>query len=195
MRIVIIFLLCINFTTAQNLSRFELIDLISTDICEEIQKMDLKTLDSRNLGLQMIQSFTNYDSDLKNLFGKGYLINDEVMQDFAQEIGVSMGLKCPAVFIDMFEDVETEANFDYLTVVGKFNKIKKGEFLTFTIKESSGKTHEFLLLNEFETAYLITDEILKKDETIEVTFFASEIYNAKIGRYVNYNIVTYIEKK
>lgn len=195
MRILLFFLVCFNFANAQNLSRFELVDAISTDICQEFEKQNLESVDSRILGLQMIKSFTKYDEHLSILFGKGYLINGEIIQEFAQEIGVSMGLKCPTLFFDVFENVEDEINVEYFTVTGKLSKIKKGEFLTFTIKEDSGKLHHFLLLNEFETAYLITDNVLKKDETIEVTYFPSEIYNSKIGRYVNYNIVTYIEKK
>ena len=195
MRFLVLFLLCCNFSQAQKLSRIELLDAISNDICSEITTKNIKVINESILGVQMIKSLMNYKEDVVFYFGKDYFINEKVMQTLGEEIGTHLGIKCPEIFLDIIDFEETTEAFNYLAVNGKLSKVQKNEFLTFTIKEPSGKTHEFLLLSSFETSYLLTDNILKINDEIEVSYYVSEIYNAKIGRYVNYNIVTYIEKK
>lgn len=184
--------MCFNFSQAQKLSRIELLDAISNDICSDIITNNIKVVNENVLGVQMMKSLLNYKEDVVFYFGSDYFTNQTIMQSLGEEIGMHLGIKCPEIFLDFNETTET---LNYLTVKGKLSKVQKNEFLTFTINEPSGKTHEFLLLSSFETSYLLTDNILKVNDEIEVTYYVSEIYNAKIERYVNYNIVTYIEKK
>ena len=195
MRFLFLFLLCCNFSQAQKLSRIELLDAISNDICSEITTKNIKVVNENVLGVQMIKSLMNYKEDVVFYFGKDYFINEKVMVTLGEEIGTHLGIKCPEIFLDIIDSQDPTEAFNYLAVNGKLSKVQKNEFLTFTIKEPSGKTYEFLLLSSFETSYLLTDNILKINDEIEVSYYVSEIYNAKIGRYVNYNIVTYIEKK
>jgi len=195
MRFLVLFLLCCNFSQAQKLSRIELLDAISNDICSEITTKNIKVVNENVLGVQMIKSLMNYKEDVVFYFGKDYFINEKVMVTLGEEIGTHLGIKCPEIFLDIIDSQDPTEAFNYLAVNGKLSKVQKNEFLTFTIKEPSGKTYEFLLLSSFETSYLLTDNILKINDEIEVSYYVSEIYNAKIGRYVNYNIVTYIEKK
>lgn len=195
MRFLVLFLLCCNFSQAQKISKIELLDAISNDICSEITTKNIKVINESILGVQMIKSLMNYKEDVVFYFGKDYFINEKVMVTLGEEIGTHLGIKCPEIFLDIIDFDETTVDISYLAVKGKLSKIHNNEFMTFTIKEPSGKTHEFLLLSSFETSYLLTDSILKINDEIEVSYYVSEIYNAKIGRYVNYNIVTYIEKK
>lgn len=195
MRFLVLFLLCCNFSQAQKLSRIELLDAISNDICSEIATKNIKVINENVLGVQMIKSLMNYKEDVVFYFGQDYFINEKVMETLGEEIGTHLGIKCPEIFLDIIDVEEAADIFNYITVKGKLSKIQNNEFMTFTIKETTGKTHEFMLLSSFETAYLLTDNILKANDEIEVSYYVSEIYNAKIGRYINYNIVTYIEKK
>lgn len=195
MRFLVLFLLCCNFSQAQKLSRIELLDAISNDICSEIATKNIKVINENVLGVQMIKSLMNYKEDVVFYFGQDYFINEKVMETLGEEIGTHLGIKCPEIFLDIIDVEEAADIFNYMTVKGKLSKIQNNEFITFTIKETTGKTYEFMLLSSFETAYLLTDNILKANDEIEVSYYVSEIYNAKIGRYINYNIVTYIEKK
>lgn len=195
MRFILFFLLCTNFANAQKLSKIELLDTISTDICNEIATKNIKVLNENILGVQMIKALMKHKEDVVFYFGEDYFINEEVMKTLGEEIGTHLGIKCPEIFLDLINAEETAEIFNFLTVRGKFNKIISDDFLTFTIKETTGKSHEFLLLDSFETSYLLTDKLLKANDEIEVSYYVSEIYNAKIGRFINYNIVTYIEKK
>lgn len=195
MKVLILFLLCFNFANAQKLTKIELLDVISTDICNEITTKNIKVVNENVLGVQMIKVLLKHKEDVVFYFGADYFTNETVMSTLGEEIGMHLGLKCPEIFLDFIDFEETTVDISYLTVKGKLSKINTNEFLTFTIKEPSGKSHEFMLLSSFETSYLLTDKILKTDDEIEVSYYVSEIYNAKIGRYINYNIVTYIEKK
>src|SRR5690606_2661874 len=128
-------------------------------------------------------------------FGEDFFSGKDGISTVGEELGMHMALKCPELFTEFFDYSSNENEIVYQSISGRLNKIKKDEFLTFIVKEPSGKSHEFMLLNSFETSYLLTDDILKTNDEIEVYYYVSEIYNAKINRYVNYNIVTYIEKK
>jgi len=194
MKALILFLLCCNFAQAQKLTKIEFLDAVSSDICNEITIKNIKVVNENILGVQLIKALANYKSEVTTFYGVDYFVNPNIMESLGEDVGMHLGLKCPEIFLDLLEEQETLIENDNFTVTGKLNKVVKNEFLTFTIKEPSGKSFEFILLNSFETSYLLTDEILKNNDNIQITYYISELYNAKIGRYINYNVVTYIEK-
>lgn len=194
MRFLVLFLLCCNFSQAQKLSRIELLDAISSDFCNEVTALNEQISNEGLLGIYMLKSIGKYQDEVTYYFGKDFFSGQSGFDGIGEELGVHLALKCPDIFTELFERDSTEIKMDYLSVSGKLIKIQRKEFLTFTLKESTGKTHDFILLNNFDTSYLLTDNILKTNDEIEVSYYVSEIYNAKIGKYVNYNIVTYIEK-
>ena len=81
------------------------------------------------------------------------------------------------------------------SVVGKYFQAKSEQFVTFSIKEASGKTVEFILLNNFDNSFLLTENILKSNDEIEVFYYELEMFDAKIKRFVTYKIVSDIIKK
>src|SRR5690606_32640184 len=106
-----------------------------------------------------------------------YITNTKTIDELGVDIGSYMGLKCPEVFLDYIEETDYDT-LDLMKIQGQFSKINKGQFLTFVVKEVSGKTHTFILLNHFDNAYLLIDKIIKIKDSVEVTYFVSEIYDA-----------------
>lgn len=185
-----------QMVTAQTLSKTDLLIAVADNICNEIAKKNIEVKSEFTMGVYMLKAVNNYKEDIEHYYGKNYLTNEGVMGTMGEDIGLYLGLKCPEIF-EFFVGNE-EATFEetaYQQVTGKFHKTIKNQFLSFIIKEESGKTHEFLFLNSFETSYLLTDNLLSLDDEIEVTYYVSEIYDAKVGKFVNYNIVSYLEKK
>jgi hypothetical protein len=80
-------------------------------------------------------------------------------------------------------------------VSGNLTEIKFDQFLTFSIKEQSGKMNQFLLLSSFDNAFLVTDKVLKTNDTIEVYYYELEVFDAKLAKFVTYKVVTDIIKK
>lgn len=185
-----------QMVTAQTLSKTDLLIAVADNICNEIAEKNIEVKSEFTMGVYMLKAVNNYKEDIEHYYGKNYLTNEGVMGTMGEDIGLYLGLKCPEIF-EFFVGNE-EATFEeiaYQQVTGKFHKTIKNQFLSFIIKEESGKTHEFLFLNSFETSYLLTDNLLSLNDEIEVTYYVSEIYDAKVGKFVNYNIVSYLEKK
>ena len=75
------------------------------------------------------------------------------------------------------------------------SRIKSEQFITFIVKEDSGKTNQFILLSSFENAFLLTDKVLKVADLVDITYYELELFDAKLGKFVSYKIVTDITKK
>lgn len=196
-------LFCLFFisqtVSAQKLSKIDLLTAVADNICNEIAEKDIEIKSEFTMGVYMLKAVNKYKEDIEHYYGKNYITNEEVMSTMGEDVGMYLGLKCPEIFEHLFVDEEKEAEYfeetAYVQITGKFQKTVKNQFLSFIIKEETGKTHEFLFLNSFETSYLLTDNLLSLNDEIEVTYYVSEIYDAKIGKFVNYNIVSYLEKK
>ena len=120
------------------------------------------------------------------------------MEELGTNIGAKMGLKCPTVFKFMLDEEADEAVADEaedLILSGKISEIKSEQFLTFVVKEDSGKNNQFILLSSFDNAFLLTDKVLKATDAVDVTYYEMELFDAKLGKFVSYKIVTDITKK
>ena len=51
------------------------------------------------------------------------------------------------------------------------------------------------LLSSFDNAFLVTDKVLKTNDTIEVYYYELEVFDAKLAKFVTYKVVTDIIKK
>ena len=80
-------------------------------------------------------------------------------------------------------------------ISGKVIEIKSDQFLSFSIKEESGKTNQFILLNNFDNSFLLTDKILKANDSVDVSYYESEIFDSKLGKFLTFKILTDIIKK
>ncbi|WCM43038.1 hypothetical protein MG290_05030 [Flavobacterium sp. CBA20B-1] len=196
-KFLIIFFLISNLASAQKLSKIDLLSTIADDICKEVNNDKVEIKSEFTMGVYMLKSVNKHREDITHYYGNDYFGDEGVMQTMGEDIGVYLALKCPEIFehfvyeeeAEIFESIETK------TVTGSIHKINDERFITFVVQEESGKKHEFILLYDFETAYLLTDKLVKVKDKVEISYYVGELYDAKVGKFVNYNIVSYIQAK
>ncbi|MFD2909059.1 hypothetical protein ACFSX9_09945 [Flavobacterium ardleyense] len=196
-----VLLLAFSMSFGQKLSKTQLTDKLAETACACTDKRQLnKNNLELALGLCIIEAINKYDKDVEKHYGKNVVTNKPKMEELGYDVGLKMGLKCPIVFqfmIDKESDDEAEeaVEEEYAMISGTIFGIKAEQFITFSVKETTGKNHHFILLSNFENAFLLTDKVLKANDNVEVYFYELELYDAKLGKFVTYSVITDIIKK
>ena len=199
-KVLLLLILVGNVAFAQKLTKDQLSDKLAEKACECAEKQELtKESFELTIGICLIEGINAYEKDVEKHYGKNVISNDKKMEELATNIGARMGLKCPAVFKFMLDEESGEAeevvDAEELTISGKISEIKSEQFITFIVKEDSGKTNQFILLSSFDNAFLLTDKVLKASDAVDVVYYEMELFDAKLGKFVSYKIVTDIIKK
>ena len=198
-KVLLLLVLVGNVAFAQKLTKDQLSDKLAEKACECTEKQELtKENFELTIGICLIEGINAYEKDVEKHYGKDVISNDKKMEELGYEIGKKMGLKCPTVFKFMLEDEANdvvEVDSEDLILSGKIAEIKSEQFLTFIVKEESGKNNQFILLSSFDNAFLLTDKVLKATDAVDVTYYEMELFDAKLGKFVSYKIVTDITKK
>ena len=199
-KILLLLVLVGNVAFAQKLTKDQLSDKLAEKACECAEKQELtKESFELTIGICLLEGINAYEKDVEKHYGKNVISNDKKMEELATNIGARMGLKCPAVFKFMLDEesgeVEEVVDAEELTISGKISEIKSEQFITFIVKEDSGKTNQFILLSSFDNAFLLTDKVLKASDAVDVVYYEMELFDAKLGKFVSYKIVTDIIKK
>ena len=153
------------------------------------------------LGLCILEAMNKYEKDVEKHYGKNVITDDKKMEQLGYDIGLKMGTKCPTVFKFMMDDSDDSGDEEYIEdepdamISGKLTEIKSEQFLTFSVKEASGKMNQFILLSGFDNAFLLTDKVLKTNDALEVYYYELELFDAKLAKFVTYKVVTDIIKK
>ena len=199
----LLLLLVVQTITAQKLSKDDLSEKLADKACECANKKELnKDNFEVSLGLCINESLGGYSKDVEKYDGNNAITNEEKLEELAANIGVKMATKCPKIFNmlsfddqDSEEEMEEETEEESLMISGKVTEIKQDQFITFSVKESSGKMNHFILLGDFDNAFLLTDKVLKVADEAEFYYYELDLYDAKLGRFVLYNIISDIIKK
>jgi hypothetical protein len=194
----IAFLLLFVTTTmfSQKLTKDQLLVKLSEATCECSQDKEFtKENYEMTLGLCLFEAVGKYEKDVIKHYGKDYMSN---IEEIGGDVGEKIALNCPKllqVIMDnaMEDDSEMTEDEDEM-LEGAFTSTNVDGFLFVNMKEESGKTHQLLLINSFDNAYLITDKVLKANDKIEVYYFEAELYNAKTAKYENFKVITDIER-
>ena len=199
-KILLLLVLVGNVAFAQKLTKDQLSDKLAEKACECAEKQELtKESFELTIGICLLEGINAYEKDVEKYYGKNVISNDKKMEELATNIGARMGLKCPAVFKFMLDEesgeVEEVVDAEELTISGKISEIKSEQFITFIVKEDSGKNNQFILLSSFDNAFLLTDKVLKASDAVDVVYYEMELFDAKLGKFVSYKIVTDIIKK
>ena len=199
-KVLLLLILVGNVAFAQKLTKDQLSDKLAEKACECAEKQELtKESFELTIGICLLEGINAYEKDVEKYYGKNVISNDKKMEELATNIGARMGLKCPAVFKFMLDEesgeVEEVVDAEELTISGKISEIKSEQFITFIVKEDSGKTNQFILLSSFDNAFLLTDKVLKASDAVDVVYYEMELFDAKLGKFVSYKIVTDIIKK
>jgi len=195
-KIILLLVLVGNIAFAQKLTKEQLADKLAEKACGCAAKQEI-TKDNFELtiGICLLEGINAYEKDVEKHYGKGVISNDKKMEELGYDVGKKMGMKCPTVFKFMLEDEESDLDSDELTISGKLTDIKSEQFITFVVKEESGKTNQFILLSSFDNAFLLTDKVLKITDNVDVIYYEMELFDAKLGKFVSYKIVSDIIKK
>ena len=196
-----VLLLTFSLSFGQKLSKAQLDDKLGESACECASEGDLTRENvEMTLGLCILQAINKYEKDVEKHYGKGVVTNDAKMEELGYNSGAKMGLKCPTIFKYMLgndtdNDTEEMVEEEYTSISGKVFEIKSDQFITFSVKETSGKKHDFILLNNFDNAFLLTDKVLKANDNVEVSYYELEFFDAKLGKFISYSILTDIIKQ
>jgi hypothetical protein len=162
---------------------------------EEISKDNFEM----TLGLCIIEAINAFEKDVDRHYGKDVINNEKKMEELGYDVGKEMAKTCPAIFKFMFDDDSENQEVVEETpdemISGKLTELKSEQFLTFSVKEDSGKMNHFILLSSFENSFLLTDKVVKLNDAVEVYYYELELYDAKLSKFISYKVVTDIIKK
>ena len=185
---------------AQKVTKQELGVKLAEKSCECASKQEIsKDNFEITLGLCIVEAIKANEKNVELYYGKDVIKDDKKMEELGYDVGKEMATICPTVFKYMFEEDATEEVTEEeepdAIILGKLTEVKSEQFLTFSVKEDSGKMNHFILLSSFENSFLLTDKVLKINDTIEVSYYELELYDAKLAKFVSYKVVTDIIKK
>jgi hypothetical protein len=175
-------------------------DAIAKETCECTTKLDIESMDSSdlelNFGLCMLQSYNNHINEFSES-EKLDFDNDQQMEKFGSDIAIKMLQFCPDLILrfgDTSDDDESNTNEDLVTS-GSYVGYKLDTFYNIIVKESNGETAKFVVLDYFDNVNLITDKLLKINDTVSISYYLVELFDAKLNRFVSVKVVTDIIKK
>jgi hypothetical protein len=197
-KILLLLVLVGNIAFAQKLTKDQLSEKLAEKACGCAEKQEItKENFELTIGICLLEGINAFEKDVEKHYGKDVISNDKKMEELGYDVGKKMGSKCPTIFKFMLDEEEEAApdESEELSVSGKVSEIKTEQFITFVVKEATGKTNQFILLSNFDNAFLLTDKVLKATDEVDVTYYEMELYDAKLGKFVSYKIVTDIIKK
>lgn len=199
-KLLLLFVIFGNVAFAQKLTKDELSEKLAEKACACAEKQEItKENFELTIGICLLEGINAFEKDVEKHYGKDIITNSEKMEELGYEVGKRMGLKCPTVFQFMIDEESAGGEEDFeteeLSVSGKVSEIKSDQFISFVVKEDSGKNNPFILLSNFDNSYLLTDKVLKVSDAVDVFYYELELFDAKLGKFVSYNIVTDIIKK
>lgn len=143
------------------------------------------------LGLCIIDASMPYKKELK----KDHNIDLENIDEDGTRLGELIGLKmagiCPEEILKIANGGEDES-YDELssTISGTITKVEKEQFIVFSIKEDSGKTTKFYWIYYIESNVdLPTEYSTLIGKKVEVYYYESDLFDARINEYKSFNII------
>ncbi|WP_375239343.1 hypothetical protein [Aurantibacter sp.] len=212
--LVLTLLLSSSFLFSQNKSRDEVLQLITEDVCECIQKKSKKftkktTSDRKKavLGLCLIESY-NVRKKLNKKMNNASVDYGQI----GEEVGVLLVDVCLDDFMNLFSEEElidvVEEEFleednentppqptlkkeSDLIIKGELIAVKNDAVSYFIVKDSFNKEHIFIVKNQINgSEFLLADNI---DKTITVYYTLEYFYDLSENGYTKKKVVTYIE--
>jgi hypothetical protein len=173
-------------------------EIIAKETCECIAKVDIDSMSSSdlelNFGLCMLESYNNHLGEFAENEKLDFL-NNAQMEKFGEDIAIKMLVYCPDIIMMLGDSYNDAPASKDRSIEGVFNGTSLETFFNVIIKDSTGKTNHFVLLDYFENAYLITDNLLKYQEAVKVSYYEAELFDAKSNKFITSKIITNITKK
>jgi len=169
--------------------------------CECITKVGEEIKDSQTremkLGLCMITSSMPFSKELKRDYNIDIdKIGDESdisFEELGGKIGILMATECSDVFVKMFADHHDTSNAENseLLLSGTVKKIEKDNFVVFHVIGENNNLTKFYWISNIESNLDLPAEynslVSKK---VNISYYTTEIFDAKINDYRNLNVIS-----
>ena len=184
------------------------LDTIAKETCSCLKSKDL---DFKNevdlskiemeLGLCMITNINKLGSKVIGINQVDYS-NSSELEKISGEIGAKMLNYCPDIMLKLsmpttyYEEKKSElvnavpTNFLECTLV----EIKRDQFVSLIIKDIRNKLYTLLVLNYFETVFLLLENKIKEQDKLKVSYSEQELYDPLIKDFRNFKVLNFIEK-
>lgn len=168
---------------------------IAKETCECFTKVKAQYPNTKNhetqLGVCMLKSVQPYAKEVKRDF------NIDVINDDSEKTGGIIGkwlvAECPDIFLEMVSSTEDDKEIakSQLLISGNVKKIEKGNFVIFHIVGENNNLTKFYWVSNIESNLDLPKEynsLLNKK--VNVSYYTTEIFDAKINDYRNLNIIS-----
>lgn len=149
------------------------------------------------LGLCIINAAAPYKRQLKEEYNIDFDKINTQGAKLGQLIGMKMMSVCPDILLEIAnrDDGKDEDKVSELTIEGKITGIKANQFVVFSLKDEQGKISKFYWFTFINSDMKLSNDYKKlKNESVRITFITKKFFNAKIGEYRFFNIITKLEK-
>lgn len=215
-RIIILFLFTISFSFAQDKKKEELVQKVTKNTCECVSKGEIKKDKVKiGLGICLIEAMNAHKTELLKVY-KTDKLNKDLIEKVGEDVGEEMMDVCPEILELIMSDEKfvQEIISDYskkesnisnkisveevieedLNITGVFTETKIESYLYIIVKEDSGRINNFILLNNFDNSFLITDKVLLKNDKVKVHYYITELYDFKLNKFLTFKIITNLIK-
>ncbi|WP_130733645.1 hypothetical protein [Flavobacterium sp. J27] len=199
---IILFFVTTTSLFSQKLSKDELKTKLAEVTCKCAEGKEMtKDNYELSLGLCILEAVNKYQPDVEKHYGKDYISK---IEEIGGDVGEKVAVVCPNLLLKIletsgsdFNDSATDAvdeTYEDDIIEGTFVSTSVDGFLYVKVKEATGKTNQFLLINSFENSYLILDKVLKANDKVKVYYFDAELYNAKTNKYEYFKVINDLVK-
>lgn len=159
---------------------------------ESFKGQELKTA----VGICMIKSYSDHISEFKG--DERVKFDDkDGMRKLGQVVGVKMLETCPNMILELGKEATDEDAVEEEDPIlsGEVVDIKWEQFVTLQLKDKTGRNYNFLLLDSFDTASLLTNNEIKKKDKLNVSYTEIELFDSKAKEFRYFKILTKLEKQ
>lgn len=192
----------------------DVFDKMAKESCSCVQAKNLDFSKNNDLtqlqmdaGICIITSYSTHKNEISETERAGFE-GTNGMRKLGEKIAMNMVNYCPDVIMAMGkrylqekdEDKSNEViKADQLTVTptisGKITAIEIKQLVTIKVKDKNSRTHNFLILEYFETASLFTENKLKVGDAITVGYEEYELYDPVSKDFKYFKVISSLEKK
>lgn len=148
------------------------------------------------LGLCVIDAAAPYKKQLK----KDHKLDLDKIDEEGHRLGTMIGVKMASVCPDkllMFSEISADEEvlpYESKIVQGEILKVEEDLLVTFHLKDDFGKIIKFYWATFIDSPYEITLEYKNLvGKTVVITYEPTEIFDARIGEYRTFNIISRID--
>jgi hypothetical protein len=177
-------------------------DKIAEETCDCTSKFDISSIKGSELqtqfGLCILQSYNNHINEFP-ANEKLDFSNESQMTKFGEEIAMKMLKFCSNTIVELgkktIDVTNYEEELENESVTGKIKSVSASNYFSIKLVENTGKTTDFILLNDFDNSFLITDKVLKINDNVQVFYYEIELYDIKLNKFILQKIISDIIKQ